>query len=67
MPLKKAVALAMERTISEIITPVVERSVTIACMTTQELILKVCHYPMTLYSHSTMYSSFGSNDLADQV
>jgi len=32
----------MDRAIREIITPVVERSVTIACMTTRELVLKVC-------------------------
>ena len=35
------VPVAVDRAIVEIITPVVERSVTIACMTTQELIVKV--------------------------
>lgn len=38
----RIVPLAMDRAIREIITPVVERSVTIACMTTRELVLKVC-------------------------
>ena len=32
--------MGVDRAICEIITPVVERSVTIACMTTNELILK---------------------------
>lgn len=32
----------MDRAIREIITPVVDRSVTIACMTTRELVMKVC-------------------------
>lgn len=32
----------MERAIREIISPVVDRSVTIACMTTRELVVKVC-------------------------
>lgn len=36
--------MAMERAILEIITPVVDRSVTIACMTTRELVVKVCYY-----------------------
>jgi len=39
--LKQMVPVAVDRAVSDIITPVVERSVTIACMTTQELILKV--------------------------
>eukprot|EP00808_Paulinella_micropora_P008543 g23682.t1 len=38
--LKQFVATAIDRAIREIITPVVERSVTIACVTTRELILK---------------------------
>jgi hypothetical protein len=38
----RIVPLAMERAIREIITPVVDRSVTIACMTTRELVMKVC-------------------------
>lgn len=38
--LAQVVPVAVDRAICEIITPVVERSVTIACMTTQELILK---------------------------
>ena len=41
LQLKRLVPVAVDRAIVEIITPVVERSVTIACMTTQELILKV--------------------------
>ena len=40
LQLKRVVPVAVDRAISEIITPVVERSVTIACMTTQELIMK---------------------------
>lgn len=40
LQLKRVVPVAVDRAICEIITPVVERSVTIACMTTQELILK---------------------------
>lgn len=38
--LKRCVPSAIDRAIREIITPVVERSVTIACVTTRELILK---------------------------
>eukprot|EP01119_Soliformovum_irregulare_P023182 TRINITY_DN8072_c0_g1_i1.p1 TRINITY_DN8072_c0_g1~~TRINITY_DN8072_c0_g1_i1.p1 ORF type:complete len:2236 (-),score=833.72 TRINITY_DN8072_c0_g1_i1:325-7032(-) len=38
--LKRCVAMAIDRAIREIISPVVERSVTIACITTKELILK---------------------------
>lgn len=38
--LKCYVAMAIDKAIQEIITPVVERSVTIACVTTRELILK---------------------------
>ncbi len=37
----RIVPVAMERAIREIITPVVDRSVTIACMTTRELVMKV--------------------------
>lgn len=40
LQLPRVVSLAMERAIVEIITPVVDRSVTIACMTTRELVLK---------------------------
>jgi len=40
LQLRRVVPVAVDRAICEIITPVVERSVTIACMTTQELILK---------------------------
>lgn len=36
----QVVPVAVDRAICEIITPVVERSVTIACMTTNELVLK---------------------------
>ena len=36
----QVVPVGVDRAICEIITPVVERSVTIACMTTNELILK---------------------------
>lgn len=43
LQLKRMVPVAVDRAIVEIITPVVERSVTIACMTTQELIVKVSH------------------------
>ncbi|CAM6118665.1 unnamed protein product [Calypogeia fissa] len=38
--LQRIVPVAMERAIREIISPVVDRSVTIACMTTRELVLK---------------------------
>merc|ERR1712100_27340 len=38
--LKAVVAIAVDRAIREIIQPVVERSVTIACITTKELIVK---------------------------
>mmetsp|Transcript_36486 Transcript_36486/g.88051 ORF Transcript_36486/g.88051 Transcript_36486/m.88051 type:complete len:2380 (-) Transcript_36486:135-7274(-) len=38
--LKKAVPLAVDRAIREIIQPVVERSVTIACITTKEIVTK---------------------------
>lgn len=41
--LKRMVPVAVDRAVADIITPVVERSVTIACMTTQELILKVVY------------------------
>ncbi|KAK9824056.1 hypothetical protein WJX72_007392 [[Myrmecia] bisecta] len=40
LQLKRVVPAAVDRAIVEIITPVVERSVTISCMTTQELIVK---------------------------
>eukprot|EP00850_Spirogloea_muscicola_P021681 SM000258S09097 [mRNA] locus=s258:124363:135751:+ [translate_table: standard] len=40
LQLQRTVPAAMERAIREIITPVVERSVTIACMTTRELVMK---------------------------
>ncbi|RHY39810.1 hypothetical protein DYB34_008654 [Aphanomyces astaci] len=38
--LRRLVPLAVDRAIREVITPVVERSVTIACITTREIILK---------------------------
>ncbi|BBN05282.1 CCR4-NOT transcription complex subunit 1 [Marchantia polymorpha subsp. ruderalis] len=38
--LSRIVPVAMERAIREIISPVVDRSVTIACMTTRELVIK---------------------------
>ena len=38
--LKKAVPIAVDRAIREIIQPVVERSVTIACITTKEIVTK---------------------------
>ncbi|OQS03875.1 CCR4-NOT transcription complex subunit, partial [Thraustotheca clavata] len=38
--LRRLVPLAVDRAIREVITPVVERSVTIACITTREVILK---------------------------
>jgi CCR4-NOT transcription complex subunit 1 len=38
--LKRLLPVALERAIREVVTPVVERSVTIACMTTRELVLK---------------------------
>jgi len=40
VPLKKLVAFGIDRAIYEIITPVVERSVMIACTTTKELVTK---------------------------
>lgn len=40
LQLKRLVPMAVDRAICEIITPVVERSVTIACMTTYELVSK---------------------------
>ncbi|MCO5612109.1 hypothetical protein L7F22_066371 [Adiantum nelumboides] len=40
LQLSRIVPTAMERAIREIISPVVERSVTIACMTTRELVTK---------------------------
>ena len=40
LQLKRLVPMAIDRAIVEIISPVVDRSVTIACMTTQELVLK---------------------------
>lgn len=43
LQLKRLVPMAVDQAIVEIITPVVERSVTIACMTAQELIVKVLH------------------------
>ena len=47
--LKRMVPVAVDRAVADIITPVVERSVTIACMTTQELILKVCEHSFTCH------------------
>ena len=41
LQLKRLVPMAVDQAIVEIITPVVERSATIACMTAQELIVKV--------------------------
>merc|ERR1719316_761932 len=38
--LKRVVPVAIDRAIRDIITPVVERSVTISCVTTRELMLK---------------------------
>lgn len=40
LQLKRLVPVAVDRAIREVISPVVERSVTIACMTTRELVLK---------------------------
>jgi CCR4-NOT transcription complex subunit 1 len=40
LSLKRLLPVALERAIREVVTPVVERSVTIACMTTRELVLK---------------------------
>ena len=40
LALRRLLPLALERAIREVVTPVVERSVTIACMTTRELVLK---------------------------
>ncbi|KAJ7514921.1 hypothetical protein O6H91_23G065800 [Diphasiastrum complanatum] len=40
LQLSRILPLAMERAIREIISPVVDRSVTIACMTTRELVIK---------------------------
>lgn len=46
LQLKRLVPMAVDQAIVEIITPVVERSVTIACMTAQELIVKVHALPI---------------------
>lgn len=40
LQLKRLVPVAVDRAMCDIITPVVERSVTIACMTTYELVTK---------------------------
>lgn len=40
LPFQRIVHMGMDRAIREIISPVVERSVTIACMTTRELVTK---------------------------
>jgi CCR4-NOT transcription complex subunit 1 len=40
LQLKRVVPVAVDRAICEIITPVVERSCTIACKTTRELVAK---------------------------
>jgi CCR4-NOT transcription complex subunit 1 len=40
LQLKRLVPMAVDRAMCDIITPVVERSVTIACMTTYELVTK---------------------------
>lgn len=40
LQLKRVLPVALDRAIREIVSPVVERSVTIACMTTRELVLK---------------------------
>jgi len=40
LSLKRFLPMALDRAIREVVTPVVERSVTIACMTTRELVLK---------------------------
>jgi CCR4-NOT transcription complex subunit 1 len=45
--LKRVVPVALERAVAEILTPVVERSVTIACYTTVELVAKVRCRPLT--------------------
>ena len=44
--LKRVVPVAIDRAIRDIITPVVERSVTISCVTTRELMLKVTTIPL---------------------
>ena len=48
LQLKRLVPMAVDQAIVEIITPVVERSVTIACMTAQELIVKAHSQPFFL-------------------
>eukprot|EP00252_Welwitschia_mirabilis_P002749 TRINITY_DN12719_c0_g2_i1.p1 TRINITY_DN12719_c0_g2~~TRINITY_DN12719_c0_g2_i1.p1 ORF type:complete len:2025 (+),score=405.51 TRINITY_DN12719_c0_g2_i1:577-6075(+) len=40
IPFQKIISCGMDRAVQEIITPVIERSVSIACMTTRELVLK---------------------------
>lgn len=50
LQLKRLVPMAVDQAIVEIITPVVERSVTIACMTAQELIVKVQAHPLACLS-----------------
>lgn len=68
--LKRMVPVAVDRAVADIITPVVERSVTIACMTTQELIMKV--QPLTprnrqagsrtaMYLRRLVYTAKGRN------
>ena len=57
LQLKRLVPMAVDQAIVEIITPVVERSATIACMTAQELIVKVSQailqrMVVCLYSHN---------------
>ena len=56
--LKRMVPVAVDRAVADIITPVVERSVTIACMTTQELILKVCEHSATCHTLDCLCSIF---------
>ncbi|XP_024528197.1 CCR4-NOT transcription complex subunit 1 isoform X1 [Selaginella moellendorffii] len=51
----RIIPLAMERAIREIIAPVVDRSVTIACMTTRELIQK--DYALEADDNRTLHSS----------
>ena len=48
LQLKRLVPMAVDQAIVEIITPVVERSATIACMTAQELIVKVTQAALEL-------------------
>ena len=54
LQLKRLVPMEVDQAIVEIITPVVERSATIACMTAQELIVKVSQAALQLHMCNLM-------------